>query len=107
MTLLPVHITGGIVAIVAGFVALYALKGASVHRKAGLVFVYAMVVMASSGAMMAMIKLNRGNVMGGGLTLYAGEITVRASRRETARRARQQTAATEPAGRILEPEAAR
>jgi uncharacterized membrane protein len=50
MTLLPVHITGGIVAIVAGFVALYALKGASVHRKAGLVFVYAMVVMASSGA---------------------------------------------------------
>src|SRR3954471_15248522 len=70
MTLLPIHITGGIIGIITGFVALYALKGAALHRKAGIVFVYAMVVMASSGAAMAMIRLNRGNVMGGGLTLY-------------------------------------
>jgi uncharacterized membrane protein len=85
MTLLPIHITGGIVAIIAGFVALYALKGASVHRKAGIVFVYAMVVMASSGAVMAMIRLNRGNVMGGGLTLYMVTTTLLTTRRRSSR----------------------
>jgi uncharacterized membrane protein len=70
MTLLPMHVVAGSVAIVSGFVALYALKGATLHRKSGLVFVYAMMIMSSSGALMAMLNLNRGNVMGGGLTLY-------------------------------------
>jgi uncharacterized membrane protein len=70
MTLLPLHILGGLTAIVAGFVALSALKGATLHRSGGIVFVYAMMVMSASGALMAMIRLNRGNIMGGGLTFY-------------------------------------
>jgi uncharacterized membrane protein len=53
MILLPLHVTGGFVAIAAGFVALYALKGASLHRKSGTIFVYAMLAMALSGAVMA------------------------------------------------------
>ena len=41
MTLLPLHILGGLTAIVAGSVALSALKGATLHRSGGIVFVYA------------------------------------------------------------------
>jgi len=39
--------------VVAGFVALYVLKGGALHRRSGMVFVYAMLVMASSGLVMA------------------------------------------------------
>jgi uncharacterized membrane protein len=70
MTLLPLHILGGLTAIVAGFVAVSAHKGATPHRTSGIIFVYAMMVMSASGALMAMIRLNRGNIMGGGLTFY-------------------------------------
>ena len=35
MTLLPVHILGGALALVFGYVALYATKGATLHRKSG------------------------------------------------------------------------
>ncbi len=54
MTLLPLHVIGGVIAIVSGFVALYALKGARLHRKSGTLFVYAMLVMSLSGAVMAL-----------------------------------------------------
>src|SRR2546423_4044100 len=70
MTLLPVHVLGGITGIVSGFVALFTLKGGLSHRKSGLVFVYAMLAMALTGVVMAMIKGNGGNVMGGSLTAY-------------------------------------
>jgi uncharacterized membrane protein len=51
-------------------VALYALKGASLHRRSGMVFVYAMLVMSSTGALMSVLNLNVGNVMAGVLTFY-------------------------------------
>ena len=70
MTLLPFHIIGGVLGIVAGFVAIAATKGASLHRRSGMVFVYAMLALSATGVVMAMLKGNRGNVMGGGLTLY-------------------------------------
>ncbi len=71
MILLPAHVVGGIIAIASGFVALYAAKGAPLHRQVGMMFVYAMLVMSASGALMAMfVKVNRGNVMGGALTFY-------------------------------------
>src|SRR4051812_40197738 len=70
MTLLPVHITAGIIAIACAFVALSTGKGATLHRKSGMIFVYAMLVMSGSGALMAFLKFNRGNIMGGGLTFY-------------------------------------
>lgn len=53
MTLLPIHIAAGAVGIVAGFVALFALKGATLHRKSGMVFVYSMLVMTLLGAFIA------------------------------------------------------
>ncbi len=48
MTLL-VHIIAGALGLVTGFVALYAAKGAGLHRRSGMLFVYAMVVMCIAG----------------------------------------------------------
>lgn len=68
--LLPVHIIGGAIGIVSGFVALYALKGGRVHRKSGLIFVCAMVVMTISAAVMATLLGERFNAMQAALTFY-------------------------------------
>ena len=70
MSLLPVHIIAGITGIISGFIAAFALKGATLHRKSGIVFVYAMVILAATGATMAFFKHQTGNVIGGSLTLY-------------------------------------
>ncbi|MFN2637736.1 MAG: hypothetical protein ABR585_11970 [Gemmatimonadaceae bacterium] len=68
--LLPVHITAGLVSLIAGFIALYTLKGASIHKKSGTVFVYAMLAMAAAGAWMAVLKSQPANIAGGSITLY-------------------------------------
>lgn len=70
MSLLPIHIIAGTIALVSGAVALYARKGGKLHRKGGIIFVYAMLVLSASGAVIAIVKLNRGNVMGASLTFY-------------------------------------
>lgn len=70
MILLPTHIIAGLTAIVAGFVALYAPKGAKLHRKIGMVFVYSMIVMAVAATTLAVMKHQMGNVVGGSLTFY-------------------------------------
>lgn len=80
MSLLPIHIVAGVTGIVAGFVALYALKGAKLHRKSGMVFVYAILTLAITGVVMAAMKHQIGNVVGGSLTFYlvaTGLLTVR------------------------------
>ena len=51
-----VHIVAGSLALVFGYVALYAPKGASWHRKSGMLFVHAMLVMCLFGALMAAIR---------------------------------------------------
>ena len=53
MNLLPVHVIGGAIAIVMGFVALFVVKGGSLHRSSGTIFVYAMLVMSLTGALAA------------------------------------------------------
>jgi uncharacterized membrane protein len=53
MMFVPVHVTAGVLAVVAGFVALVVLKGGTLHRRSGMIFVYAMLVMAGSGLVMA------------------------------------------------------
>jgi uncharacterized membrane protein len=53
MTLVPFHVVAGTIAIVAGFLALYSVKGLKLHRKSGMVFVVAMLVMSISGTVMA------------------------------------------------------
>jgi BrnA antitoxin of type II toxin-antitoxin system len=52
MTLL-VHIVAGGLGLVSGFVALYAAKGATLHRKSGMVFVYTMLTMCTAGIVVA------------------------------------------------------
>lgn len=50
------HIAGASVALAAGFVALAAPKGASWHRKSGMLFVYGMLTMAILAVFMSAIK---------------------------------------------------
>ena len=61
--LLFIHIAAGGLAIVLGAVALVAKKGGSIHRRGGLVFVYAMLVLGISAAIL-------GNVLGGLTAVY-------------------------------------
>ena len=53
MMLVPVHVLAGAIAILTGYVALFAMKGARVHRRAGVIFAGSMMVMSLSGAVMA------------------------------------------------------
>ena len=70
MTLLPIHIIAGSIAIVAGFISVFALKGARLHRKSGMVFVYSMLVLALTGAVIATVKHQTPNIIGGTLAFY-------------------------------------
>lgn len=51
--MLLIHILAGSLALLFGYVALYAAKGATLHRRAGRVFVYAMLTMCVAGATIA------------------------------------------------------
>ena len=53
MPLVALHVLAGTIAILAGAIALYSVKGLKLHRKSGIVFVYVMLVMALSGTVMA------------------------------------------------------
>jgi uncharacterized membrane protein len=71
MMLLPFHVVGGAVAIVSGLVALYAAKGSRVHRRSGTVFVYAMLLMSLSGAIVAVGRAGAEiNIPAGLVTAY-------------------------------------
>jgi uncharacterized membrane protein len=54
--ILAVHILTGSLGILSGFVALYTAKGLPLHRKAGMVFVYVMLTMAVTGAVIAVTR---------------------------------------------------
>jgi uncharacterized membrane protein len=71
-TILPAHILAGMLALGFGYVALYAAKGAPLHRKSGILFVYAMVTMSVSGALMDVLNTAKlsVNVVAGLLTFY-------------------------------------
>jgi len=76
------HIAAGAIGIVSGFVALSTNKGATMHRKSGMVFVYAMMTMALMGSAMAIVRnvAPGANAPVGMLTAYlviTGLITVR------------------------------
>jgi uncharacterized membrane protein len=51
-----VHILVGILVVLAGYVALYATKGATLHRKAGMVFVFAMLTTAVLGMVISVVR---------------------------------------------------
>ena len=69
--LLPIHIAAGGLAIVLGAVALSVKKGGTIHRRSGLLFVYAMLVMGTSASILGLRNgLTDGNVMAGPMTAY-------------------------------------
>jgi len=69
--LLPVHIFAGGVAIILGGIALVASKGATLHRRSGLLFVYAMLTMGISGSILALRQsLTNSNILGGFMSAY-------------------------------------
>lgn len=70
MSLLPIHIIAGSIAIVAGFISVFALKGAKLHRKSGMIFVYSMTVLSITGAVIAIIRNQPSNVVGGSVAFY-------------------------------------
>ena len=61
--ILPIHIAAGGIALVLGAVALSVKKGGNIHRRGGLLFVYAMLVMGTTAAIL-------GNVGGGLMAIY-------------------------------------
>ena len=67
---LVVHIAAGGIALVAGFIALFAMKGAAVHRRSGIVFVSSMVVMGLLGASIAAAGGGEVSTVAGLLTAY-------------------------------------
>lgn len=80
--IVPVHIVAGGLALLFGYVALYAAKGAVLHRKSGMLFVVAMVTMSLSGALMETLSTWTVsiNVVAGLVTFYfvtTGLLTVR------------------------------
>ena len=69
--LLPIHIVAGGLAIILGAVALLAPKGATLHRRSGLLFVYAMLTMGISGSILALRQSwTNANVLGGFMSAY-------------------------------------
>ena len=69
-TILPAHVVAGVLALVFGYVALVAAKGATLHRRSGILFVYAMVTMSLSATVMAFLTASQVNVVAGLLTFY-------------------------------------
>lgn len=68
--LLIVHILAGATSLVAGAIALLAAKGGGWHRRSGLVFAIAMLVMTSTGAVIAARMPERGSMLAGIVTFY-------------------------------------
>lgn len=84
--MLLMHITAGLLALLAGGIALFVRKGESWHRRSGLVFAFAMLAMTASGALMAAWKWERISMLAAALTAYlvcTGLLTVRRSVQES------------------------
>lgn len=85
--MLQLHIAAALVSLLAGFIALYSGKGSPLHRSSGKVFTGAMLLMAGSGALVALLlRPNRLNAIVGTLTCYlvaTGFLAVRRSVQES------------------------
>jgi hypothetical protein len=69
--LLPIHIAAGGLAIILGAVALSVKKGGAIHRRSGLLFVYAMLIMGVSASILSLLDRRGGaNLLAGVLTAY-------------------------------------
>ena len=69
--LLPIHVAAGGLALVLGAVALLTRNGGTIHRRSGLIFVWAMLVMGISGSILGLRNsFTDGNVIAGGMAAY-------------------------------------
>ena len=69
-SLVAIHITGGSIAILSGFAAVLSRKGERLHRAAGVIFVLAMLVMATTASYMAFRLDQTGNMFAALLVFY-------------------------------------
>jgi hypothetical protein len=70
-TLLPIHIAAGGLAIVFGFTALFVKKGGTTHRRSGMLFVYAMLVMGTTASILEFLQgADVTNVVAAVLSIY-------------------------------------
>lgn len=67
--LLPIHIAAGGLAIVLGAVALSVKKGGTIHRRSGLLFVGAMLVMGVTASIIELLKSPNGPNVTAGITI--------------------------------------
>jgi uncharacterized membrane protein len=79
--LMLIHICSGLIGLLSGAVAVSFRKGNEGHRVAGDVFVVSMMALSASGAYLALIKSEPGNVLGGVLTFYLVATAWRTARR--------------------------
>ena len=70
LPLLILHILGGTTGLLSGTLAIAVRKGSSLHRASGNVFTVAMLMLASSGLYLAILKSQRGNIIGSIITFY-------------------------------------
>src|SRR6202050_821261 len=70
LPLLILHILGGTVGLLAGTFAKDVRKGSRLHRASGNVFTIAIVTLASSALCLAIMKSQRGNIIGSIVTFY-------------------------------------
>jgi uncharacterized membrane protein len=68
--LVYLHILMGAFALISGITAFSAQKGASLHKKSGLIFVITMLIMSSTGAFLAALNGEKLNIVAGCLTFY-------------------------------------
>lgn len=69
--LLPIHIVAGALAIIFGFTALFVKKGGTIHRRSGMLFVYAMLVMGITASILEYFKsAGVANVVAAVLAIY-------------------------------------
>ena len=83
MTLSPLlllHICAGTMGLLSGTVAICSRKGYRTHRLAGVVFSISMLTLAATGAYIAFLKSQTGNILGGLLTFYMVATAWRAAR---------------------------
>ncbi len=69
--LLPIHIIAGMLAVVLGFTALFVKKGGTIHRRSGMLFVYAMIVMGVTASILEFVQsAGVTNIVAAVLSLY-------------------------------------
>ena len=80
LAVLLVHFSAGLLGLVSGFFALLVAKGSTLHRRSGMVFVYAMITMGVLASGIALYERKWSMVFGGPFTAYlvfTGMATVR------------------------------